>query len=72
MNVNVLRSFKLRNTILLIIAFLIVGILEVPKLIKQKYWKELIVFSVIFLFTFAFSLLQVLGIKIPKPFFMGQ
>jgi hypothetical protein len=51
----------------MIIAFAIMIMIEVPGLIKKKYWRELVVFSVLITVTFAVSLLQMLNIEIPNP-----
>ncbi|AFQ43430.1 hypothetical protein [Desulfosporosinus meridiei] len=53
--------------LLLISAFLGVVLYEVPNLIRNKYWRELVVFSVLFSLTFMLALLQTLGFQIPSP-----
>ncbi len=53
--------------VLLIIAFIIIILFEVPPLIKKKYWRELIAFSLFLGFGFFLSLLLVLGVDIPSP-----
>jgi len=52
---------------LLLIIYIIIAGLQIPPLIKKKYWRELIVFSVFFVFAFILNLLQVLDVKIPSP-----
>lgn len=52
---------------LLIISFMFLIMCEVPGLIKNKYWKELIAFSVLMSIAFTISLLYTLGINIPNP-----
>jgi len=50
---------------LLIYAFIIV--LSVPGLIKRKEWRELTVFSVLYIIAFALGLMYVLDKHIPSP-----
>lgn len=52
---------------LLVCAFIGVILFEVPSLIRQKYWRELIVFSLLLAMAFAMSLLETIGVKIPSP-----
>ena len=52
---------------LLVIIFIIIGIVDLPKLIKKKQWYDLSVFSIFFLFAFTTALLQTLGVPIPSP-----
>lgn len=53
--------------ILLILAFAIMALIEVPELIKKKYWRELIAFSVILILAFVISVFQYKDIDIPNP-----
>lgn len=52
---------------LLILAFTIPVLIEVPGLIREKSWWELIVFSVLMITAFFISLMQILKIEIPNP-----
>lgn len=52
---------------LLIAAFICIILYEVPTLIKNKYWKELAVFSFLISMAFVISLTQILKIEIPNP-----
>lgn len=52
---------------LLIMVFIAIVLLEVPGLIRKKYWRELTVFSLLLLLAFILSLLQTMGVKIPSP-----
>jgi hypothetical protein len=52
--------------ILLVIGFALVCFREIPGLILHKYWKELIVFSVLLGAAFILSLLLVLGVELPQ------
>ncbi|MCM1565671.1 MAG: hypothetical protein NC238_06920 [Dehalobacter sp.] len=53
---------------LLIVVFIAGVLIDVPGLIRKKYWRELVVCSFILLFAFIISLLQILGVKLPSPF----
>jgi len=53
--------------ILLVLAFLIMTLLEVPGLVKKKAWRELAAFSFFLLLGFALALPQVLGMEVPNP-----
>ena len=53
--------------IMLVLAFAILVLIEVPKLIKKKHWRELIVFSVILALAFVTSIYQLKDIEIPNP-----
>lgn len=53
--------------LLLIMAFTGVMFLEVPALIRKKYWRELLVFMVFLSVGFILAFLQIIGIKIPSP-----
>ncbi|AET67095.1 hypothetical protein Desor_1438 [Desulfosporosinus orientis DSM 765] len=52
--------------ILLIFLFSIIILIEVPGLIQQKYWRELVVFSLLLSFGFLFSLLHTIGVPLPS------
>jgi hypothetical protein len=41
--------------------------INVPGLIKRKEWKELAVFSIMYVIAFALGLMYVLDIPIPSP-----
>jgi hypothetical protein len=53
--------------LLLVATFIGIAFFEVPNLIRKKYWYELVIFSIFFILAFSFSMLQLLGIKIPSP-----
>lgn len=53
--------------LLLVGAFIIMILLEVPGLIKKRYYKELAVFSFIMSLAFFIALMQILNIDIPNP-----
>lgn len=52
---------------LLFMGFIGILFLEAPELIRKKYWRELIVFSLFLLLAFILSLLQTMGVEIPSP-----
>ena len=52
---------------LLIAAFVILILYEVPGLIRNKYWKELAVFSFLIAIAFFISVMGILRIPIPNP-----
>ena len=47
--------------------FILIALLQIPGLIRQKLWRELAAFSVLLSVGFALSLLLVIGVKIPSP-----
>ncbi|WP_053955687.1 hypothetical protein [Inediibacterium massiliense] len=53
--------------ILIILAYLIIGVLEIVPLVKKKQKKELILYMTLFLTAFVMSILLSLGVKIPSP-----
>lgn len=53
--------------ILVLLAFGIIALAEVPSLVKKKMWRELAAFSLYFLLGLALSLPQALGLKLPNP-----
>ena len=53
--------------IMLVLAYIILVLIEVPKLIKNKHWRELVVFSVILTLAFINSIFQLKDIDIPNP-----
>ena len=53
--------------VLLIAAFSIIALIEVPGLIRKKYWRELTVFSVILALAFFVSVMQLMHIEIWNP-----
>jgi hypothetical protein len=51
----------------MIIVFIILAFFEIPSLISKKYWRELSVFSCLFLIAFILTIVQIMGVKIPSP-----
>lgn len=52
---------------LLIIIFISITFYEVPEMIKNKYWRELKIFSIFLIIAFILSLFYILGMPIPNP-----
>lgn len=53
--------------ILIVIVFAIIFYIKMSKLVKLKYWKELIIFSALWLFTCVLVIIYSQGIKLPNP-----
>ncbi|MGQ9824887.1 MAG: hypothetical protein ACUVSK_07805 [Desulfotomaculales bacterium] len=53
--------------VLVLLAFGIIALAEIPPLVKKKMWRELAAFSLYFLLGLALSLPQALGLKVPNP-----
>ncbi|MGS0745007.1 hypothetical protein ACU70A_03485 [Syntrophomonas erecta subsp. sporosyntropha] len=53
------------NVFLVIIAYILICLFEVPGLIRDKYWRDLATFSVFLLSALILSLLMAAGIKLP-------
>lgn len=53
--------------VLVILAYLVIGLIEIIPLIKKGQMKELTLYSVLFLSAFVLSLLLSLGVDIPSP-----
>jgi hypothetical protein len=53
------------NVFLVIIAYILIGLFEVPGLIRGKYWRDLAAFSVFLLSSLILSLLMATGVKLP-------
>ncbi len=53
--------------LVLISAYTIIALIQIPGLVKNKYWRELIVFSIIYVIAFAIGFLFVMDIPIPSP-----
>jgi len=52
---------------LLLIAFMIIAYVNVPPLIREKQWHDLIVYCAFFTAALTLSVLLVLGVNIPSP-----
>ncbi len=54
--------------IMLIIIFILIAIVQYPKLINTESRREVIIFTVFLVFAFVFSILQKIGVEIPSPY----
>jgi hypothetical protein len=54
--------------IIVILIYIFIAILQVPSLIKQKFWKEFIVFSFLYVTAFVLSIMYVLDFDLPSPY----
>jgi len=50
---------------LLLIGFAILALLQVPSLVRKRWWKELICFAVLWLMGLIFSVMLSRGINLP-------
>ena len=57
----------MKMIMLLAMVFLIILIIEAPKLVLNKYWKELIVFLLLLSLAFGSIVLLILDVNIPSP-----
>ena len=48
-------------------AFILLGVYQIPKLIKKKHWNDLIVFCGLTLVAYILCAMLALGITIPSP-----
>lgn len=53
---------------LLIIVFIFVAVINMPELIRKKYWNDLTVFSVLLFPSILMSFLLLNNVTIPSPF----
>ncbi|WP_129597451.1 hypothetical protein [Anaerophilus nitritogenes] len=53
--------------ILIILAYLIIGVIEIVPLIQKRQKKEIILYVTLFLTAFVMSVLLSLGVEIPSP-----
>ncbi|TGE34602.1 hypothetical protein [Desulfosporosinus sp. Sb-LF] len=53
--------------LLLVSVFIGIILFEVPNLIRNKYWRELIVFSILLSIAFTMAMLETMGVKLPNP-----
>lgn len=52
---------------LLVIIFIVIMFIEVPVLIRNKYWHELKIFTGFLILAFVLSLFYIMSIPIPNP-----
>jgi len=53
--------------LILVLAFLSMAAWEAPALLRKKLWRELAVFSMLWLLGFALSFLLTVGVQLPNP-----
>ena len=51
--------------ILVVIGFVVIALMEIPGLVQQKYWRELVVYCALLVPGFVMSVLLALGVNIP-------
>ncbi len=55
------------TVILLIAVFAVIGLFEVPKMLRNGLWRELLVFIVLLILGFTLSVLLTLDVPVPSP-----
>jgi len=55
------------NIVLLVSVFIAIGLFEGPKMVREKLWRELLVFGFLLFFGFTLSILLTLGVPVPSP-----
>ena len=55
------------SVVMIVIAFIAIAAYETPGLVRNKLWKDLVVFAGLVIFGFVISLLQAIGIPVPNP-----
>lgn len=53
--------------IVIVIAFILIALVQMPKMVQQKEWRELVVYVVLFVPGFVFSILMGLDKPIYSP-----
>lgn len=51
----------------LVLIFIALALIEIPKLMRKKQWPELITSSALLGIGFLLSLLQIIGVAVPNP-----
>lgn len=54
--------------IIVLLIYIFIALVQVPGMIKKKYWRELAAFSFFYIAAFILSILYVLDVKIPSPY----
>lgn len=55
------------NLLLVIMGFAGIAALDLPDMVKNKRWRDLTVYSVIFLLVLVLGVLLASGVKVPSP-----
>lgn len=53
--------------VLLLVAFAVIAVCELPPLIREKRWRELTAFAVLYVLALALSSMLTLGVTPPSP-----
>lgn len=53
--------------VIILFVFAVICFYQIPPLVENKYWKELVAFSVFLLLAFIFTLMRGLGAELPNP-----
>lgn len=55
------------NLVLVFLAFAGIGVADLPEMVKNKRWRDLAIYCVIFLLVLTLGVLIAVGVKIPSP-----
>ena len=55
------------NILLVVLAFAGIGTMDVPRMVKNRRWRDLIAYSVFFALVLALGILVASGVKVPSP-----
>ena len=55
------------NLLLVFLAFAGIGAIDLPDMVRNKRWRDLVVYSIIFLLVLALGVLVASGVKVPSP-----
>lgn len=55
------------NIIMVILSFAGMAALDLPNMVKNKRWRDLIIYSILFLLVFALGIAVALNINVPSP-----
>lgn len=55
------------NLLLVFLAFAGIGAFDVPSMIKDKRWRDLTIYGILFVLVLALGVLVASGIKVPSP-----
>ena len=53
--------------LLVIGIFSLIAFTEIPSLVQKKLWRELVVFSLLFILAFTVCVLHTAGVNVPSP-----
>jgi hypothetical protein len=60
------------SPLMVILTFAVIAAINLPRMIKNKQWHDVIVYSAIFALVFALAMAMALGAKIPSPIKAAQ